>query len=148
MNDSVQTNPIGVTKKIPEEKRLTSPYNFVPTGRYIYYPEWEKFASYDHPVKNGMDGTMIVRITNVSPLFIRNGSEKCNSSEKSSCHIPEKEGKNRRCTELCNVQLPYRICSASMPVCGRNGRESPATEDTSGRPGILRRKIVYEHNYA
>ena len=95
MNDSVQTNPIGVTKKIPEEKRLTSPYNFVPTGRYIYYPEWEKFASYDHPVKNGMDGTMIVRITNVSPLFIRNGSEKCNSSEKSSCHIPEKEGKIR-----------------------------------------------------
>lgn len=95
MNDSVRTNPIDVKNNTSKKDKLTSPYNFVPTSRYIYYPEWGKFASYDHPIKDGMDGTMVVRITNVSPLFIQNESIECNSSEKSSCHIPEKEGKIR-----------------------------------------------------
>ena len=75
--------------------KLTSAYNFVPTGRYIYYPEWEKYASYDYPMKNGTDGIIEVRITNVSPLFIRNGSNECNASELYSYHIQEKDRKIR-----------------------------------------------------
>lgn len=93
MKEPILINSNDVNKETSNDFILTSAYNFVPTGRYIYYPQWDKNASYDYPIENGMDGTIEVGITNVSPLFIRNGSENCDASEEFSCHIKEEGGK-------------------------------------------------------
>ena len=77
---------------------LTSPYNFVPINRQVYYPWWGDCISMDIPFRDGEDGFIEVTLRNVSPLFTRNGSrlEKDRRDiPRESSHIVEENGDKR-----------------------------------------------------
>ena len=49
--------------------RIPSPYNFVPASNHIHFVE--AAISQDHPVKDGVCGSIGIAVTNETPLFIR-----------------------------------------------------------------------------
>jgi CRISPR/Cas system CSM-associated protein Csm3 (group 7 of RAMP superfamily) len=53
---------------------LTSIYNFVPLNKNVYHPSWANQVSQDIPFSDAEDGIIEVTLTNISPLFIRNGT--------------------------------------------------------------------------
>ncbi len=55
---------------------ITSPYNFVPLNKQVFYPDWASQASQDLPFKDGLDVVMNIKMRNISPLFTRDGGEK------------------------------------------------------------------------
>lgn len=73
---------------------LTSPYNFVPLNREVFFPDWAKQVSMDIPFADGEDGIIKIDIKNESPLYIRNGHLSDNDPDRDfSCHIlTEKSG--------------------------------------------------------
>ena len=52
---------------------ITAPYNFVPLNKYVYIPQWWNRITQDIPFQDGEDGIIELEISNLSPLFIRNG---------------------------------------------------------------------------
>ncbi len=77
---------------------LTSPYNFVPINRQVYYPSWGHLVSMDVPFEDGEDGFIEVTFKNVSPLFTRNGARQERDPKKKetlTSHIVEDNGKRR-----------------------------------------------------
>lgn len=77
---------------------LTSPYNFVPINRQVYYPWWGDCISMDIPFRDGEDGYIEVTLRNVSPLFTRNGSRLEKDKRdipRESSHIVEANGDKR-----------------------------------------------------
>ena len=77
--------------------RLTSPYNFVPLNKRVYIPAWYKDVSQDIPFEDGEDGWIEVTWRNVSPLIIKEGADKGDSSNKKSVpvYVEEADGKRR-----------------------------------------------------
>ena len=77
--------------------KLTSPYNFVPLNRRVYVPSWYNEVSQDIPFEDGEDGWIEVTWKNVSPLIIKEGSDKGDSGNKKSVpfHVEEADGKRR-----------------------------------------------------
>lgn len=53
---------------------ITAPYRFVPLNKTIVIPDFEP-VSHDKPYKNGEDGIIVVKCSNETPLFIRNGED-------------------------------------------------------------------------
>ena len=77
---------------------LTSPYNFVPINKHVYYPSWGNLVSMDIPFEDGEDGYIEVTFKNVSPLFTRNGARLEQDSKKKetlTSHIIDENGKRR-----------------------------------------------------
>lgn len=74
---------------------LTSPYNFVPINKQVYYPKWDKLVSMDVPFKDGEDGYIEVIMRNVSPLFTRNGAPLEREKETESSYIIDESGNKR-----------------------------------------------------
>ena len=75
---------------------LTSPYNFVPINKQVYYPNWGKLVSMDVPFEDGEDGYIEVTFKNVSPLYTRNGARQERDTKKRetlSSHIVDEHGK-------------------------------------------------------
>lgn len=72
---------------------ITSPYNFVPLNKQVFYPDWAEQASQDLPFKDGLDVSLDIKLTNVSPLFTRNGSK--DGKDPFSCHIIGEDGKRQ-----------------------------------------------------
>lgn len=72
-------------------KHITSPYNFAPIAREVFYPDWADRVSHDIPFSDGEDGIIDVTLENVSPLFTRNGST--TKDEEYSAHIDTPDGK-------------------------------------------------------
>lgn len=70
---------------------ITSPYNFVPLNQQVFYPDWAEQASQDLPFKDGLDVSLDIKLTNVSPLFTRNGSK--DGKDPFSAHIIGEDGK-------------------------------------------------------
>lgn len=52
---------------------ITAPYNFVPLSDKVVMPFWTKHVSHDIPFENAHSGTLKVKITAKSPIFVRNG---------------------------------------------------------------------------
>lgn len=50
-----------------------APYNFVPLSKKVFFPDWAVKVSHDIPFSDGISGTIECTLTNVSPLYIRNG---------------------------------------------------------------------------
>lgn len=73
--------------------KITSPYNFVPLNQQIFYPDWAEQASQDLPFKDGLDVSLDIKLTNVSPLFTRNGSK--DGKDTFSSHIIGENGKRQ-----------------------------------------------------
>jgi len=67
---------------------LKSVFNFAPLNKDVYYPKWADAASQDIPFEDGEDGTIQFEMTNVSPLFIRDGKK----DDPMPFHIEEKNG--------------------------------------------------------
>lgn len=73
--------------------KITSPYNFVPLNQQVFYPDWAEQASQDLPFKDGLDVSLDIKLTNVSPLFTRNGSK--DGKNTFSSHIIGENGKRQ-----------------------------------------------------
>ncbi len=54
---------------------ITSPYNFVPLNKDVYYPSWSEKVSQDLPFSDSEDGVIEVDIHTVSPFFTRDGEK-------------------------------------------------------------------------
>lgn len=70
---------------------IKSPYNFVPapTEAEVYKPDWANQVSHDIPFSDGESGEIELKITAMSPLFIRNGHKKDDKTNDFSHYIDE-----------------------------------------------------------
>lgn len=59
---------------------IKAPYNFVPLAQKIIFPEWAENVSIDRPFQDGISGTIDVRYTAQTPLFIGNGKGENNTA--------------------------------------------------------------------
>lgn len=55
------------------------PFNFVPLNHEVFIPDWGDKISQDIPFEDGEDGIIRLRITNTTPLFIKNDTDKKNA---------------------------------------------------------------------
>lgn len=52
---------------------IKAPFNFVPLSDKVFFPNWADQISQDIPFSDGISGTIDLKITAKSPIFIRNG---------------------------------------------------------------------------
>ncbi|MDE6668210.1 MAG: TIGR03986 family CRISPR-associated RAMP protein, partial [Muribaculaceae bacterium] len=52
---------------------IKAPYNFVPLSDKVVFPEWSGRISHDIPFSDGLSGSITVRLTAQTPIFVRNG---------------------------------------------------------------------------
>lgn len=83
---------------------IKAPFNFVPLSEYVFFPEWADQISQDIPFRDGVSGTIQLKMTAKTPVFVRNGHNR-NMEETSFSHTPD--GK-------------YFIPATSLKGCIRN----------------------------
>lgn len=71
---------------MPEDTIIKAPYNFVPLGNRCYFPEWSNQISHDIPFSDGVSGSIDIRITAETPIYIRNGSAEKGNKDISFSH--------------------------------------------------------------
>nr|MCR5290525.1 hypothetical protein [Treponema sp.] len=54
---------------------IKAPYNFVPLAQKVVFPEWASNISIDRPFEDGISGTIDVKYTAKTPIFIGNGKK-------------------------------------------------------------------------
>lgn len=101
---------------------LTSPYNFVPINKHVYYPAWGKLVSMDVPFEDGEDGYIEVTFKNVSPLFTRNGASQ-DMKEALTSHIVDENGKRRYFVPATTIKGMLRSTLEIMAFGKINERE-------------------------
>ena len=52
---------------------IKAPFNFVPLSEKVFFPDWADQISQDIPFSDGLSGTIELKITAESPIFVRNG---------------------------------------------------------------------------
>ncbi len=62
---------------------IKAPYNFVPLSQKVFYPDWADKVSHDIPFENGLSGTIEIKITAITPVFVRNGYTREDAANKS-----------------------------------------------------------------
>jgi len=89
---------------------IKSPYNFVPapTEGEVYKPYWADQVSHDIPFSDGESGEIELKITAMTPLFIRNGHKKDDKTNDFSHYIDD------------NGEKKYFIPSSSLKGMFRN----------------------------
>lgn len=73
---------------------IKAPFNFVPLSEKVYFPNWADQISHDIPFEDGEDGVIELSITNITPLFTKNGAKRDEKEEYSS-HITMSDGTKR-----------------------------------------------------
>lgn len=63
---------------------IKAPFNFVPLSDKVFFPDWADQISHDIPFEDGEDGMIDLKITNLTPLFTKNGINKTDKEEYSS----------------------------------------------------------------
>ncbi len=58
---------------------IKAPYNFVPLAQKVVFPDWALRISIDHPFEDGISGTINVKYTAQTPVFIGNGKSNNNA---------------------------------------------------------------------
>lgn len=73
---------------------IKSPYNFVPapTEKEVFKPDWADKVSHDVPFSDGESGEIELKITAMTPVFIRNGHKKDDKTNEFS-HYFDKDAK-------------------------------------------------------
>lgn len=76
---------------------IRAPFNFVPLSEKVFFPEWGSQISLDIPFEDGISGTITLKITAETPIFIRNGhskedGDKKNEEYNSFSHITDSNG--------------------------------------------------------
>lgn len=71
---------------------IKSPYNFVPapTEDEVFKPDWAEQVSHDYPFSDGESGEIELKITAMTPVFIRDGHKKGSETNEFSHYIDEK----------------------------------------------------------
>lgn len=85
---------------------IRAPFNFVPVSDKVFFPDWADQISHDIPFSDGVSGTINLKITAESPIFVRNGH-----TEKDS-----EEAKN----SFSNINGQYFIPGTSLKGAIRN----------------------------
>lgn len=65
---------------------LKAPFNFVPLYQKAFYPDWADKISQDIPFKDGISGSIHLRITAESPIFIRDGHTQKDQENKTEAY--------------------------------------------------------------
>lgn len=60
---------------------IPSPYYFIPLSEHIFFPDWAARASMDVPFRHGISGSITVRVTAETSMYIRNTNGEKNSEE-------------------------------------------------------------------
>ena len=68
-----QSRPGGQREREQVTDPIPSPYNFVPLSDQVFFPEWWEQASMDVPFSDGISGTLKLKVTAKTPIYIRNG---------------------------------------------------------------------------
>lgn len=63
------------TTQVPASDPIPSRYNFVPLSSNIFFPDWASLSSMDVPYSDGISGTIKIRVTAKTPIYIRNGGD-------------------------------------------------------------------------
>lgn len=73
---------------------IKSPYNFVPAPNEteVFKPEWADKVSHDIPFSDGESGEIELKITAMTPIFVRNGHSKSSETNEFSNYY-DKDGK-------------------------------------------------------
>lgn len=66
---------------------IKAPFNFVPLSEYVFFPEWADQISQDIPFRDGVSGSIQLKMTAKTPVFVRNGHNR-NMEETSFSHTP------------------------------------------------------------
>lgn len=55
---------------------IKAPFNFVPLSDHVFFPDWADMISQDIPFEEGLSGAIDLKITALTPIFVRNGHTK------------------------------------------------------------------------
>lgn len=110
---------------------IKAPYNFVPLAQKIVFPEWADKVSIDKPFQDGISGTIDVRYTAQTPLFIGNGKGENNTatanykSANGKYAIPGSSlrGMLRNVIEIASFGKFNRVSDAALSVRDLNNRD-------------------------
>lgn len=61
---------------------IHAPFNFVPLSDKVFFPDWADQISQDIPFSDGISGTIELKITAKTPIFVRNGHTKEDAENK------------------------------------------------------------------
>ncbi len=61
---------------------IKAPFNFVPLSDKVFFPDWADKISQDIPFEDGVSGTIKLKITAQTPIFVRNGHTKEDAEKK------------------------------------------------------------------
>lgn len=89
---------------------IKSPYNFVPapSENEVFKPDWADQVSHDVPFSDGESGEIELKITAMTPIFIRDGHKKDDQTNEFSHYIDE------------NGEMKYFIPGSSLKGMFRN----------------------------
>lgn len=65
---------------------IKAPFNFVPLSDKVFFPEWADQISQDIPFSDGLSGTIELKITAETPIFVRNGHTKEDAEAKNETY--------------------------------------------------------------
>lgn len=65
---------------------IKAPFNFVPLSDKVYFPDWADQISHDVPFEDALSGTIELKITAETPIFVRNGHTKQDAEEKNQAY--------------------------------------------------------------
>lgn len=65
---------------------IHAPYNFVPLSKWVYKPDWADQVSHDHPLADGISGTIEIEITAHTPLLV-GGERKTLKNQPQQVHF-------------------------------------------------------------
>ena len=63
---------------------IRAPFNFVPVSSKVFFPGWADQVSQDVPFSDALSGTIHLKITAKTPMFIRNGHTESDEKEGSN----------------------------------------------------------------
>lgn len=119
---------------------IPSPYNFVPLSKHVFFPDWSGQVSMDVPFSDGISGTLEIKVTARSPIYIRNGG----------AHPEDSDGKRNSpaYTDFFRAtpEGPYAIPGTSLKGMLRSIIEMITFSKIAGTGGRMSR--VSDHRYA
>ena len=92
---------------------IKAPFNFVPLSDKVFFPDWADEISQDIPFEDGLSGTLELKITAQTPIFVRNGHTKEDADAKNEQYTSFSKTSDNR----------YFIPATSIKGCIRNVME-------------------------
>ncbi len=65
---------------------IKAPFNFVPLSDKVFFPDWADQISQDIPFSDGLSGTIELKITAKTPIFVRNGHTRDDAEAKKGAY--------------------------------------------------------------